>query len=151
MVKGFPVEDHLDGVSNYGSWKPRVLMTLEENEVKDFAVKEAPFPDDATQQTAWRKSDVKARKITMDSVRNHLISIIAKKETAKEMFDSLKKLFERDSTSRSIALRTQLHTIKMHKSKIVASYFTRISELRDQLCDIGEIIPDSEAHQGLVT
>ena len=78
MVKGFPVEDRFDGVSNYGSWKPRVLMILEENDVKDFALKEVPFPDDVTQQTTWRKSDVKARKILMDSVRNHLISVIAK-------------------------------------------------------------------------
>ena len=54
------MEDRLDVVSNYGSWKPRVLMTLEENDVKDYAVKEVPFPDDATQQTSWRKSDVKA-------------------------------------------------------------------------------------------
>ena len=66
MVKGLPVEDRLDGVFNYGSWKPRVLMTLEENEVKDFAMKKVPFPIDATQQTTWRKSDVKARKILMD-------------------------------------------------------------------------------------
>ena len=34
MVKDLPTEDRLDGVSNYGSWKPRVLMTLEENELK---------------------------------------------------------------------------------------------------------------------
>ena len=71
IVKGLLVEDHLDGVSNYGSGKPRVLMILEENDVKDFVVKEAPFPDDATQQTTWRKSDVKARKILMDLVKNH--------------------------------------------------------------------------------
>ena len=38
MVKGFLVEYHLDGVSNYGSWKPWVLLNLEENEVKDFAL-----------------------------------------------------------------------------------------------------------------
>ena len=28
MVRGLPVEDCLDGVSNYGSWKPRVLDEL---------------------------------------------------------------------------------------------------------------------------
>ena len=106
MVKGLPMEDRLDGVSNYGSWKHRVLLTLEEKDVEDFALKEVPFPDDATQQTTWRKSDVKARKILMDSVKNHLVSHMAKAETVKEMFDSLKKLFERDSTNRSIALRT---------------------------------------------
>ena len=58
------------------------------------------------------------------------------------MLDALKKLFEHGSTSQSIALRTQLHTIKMTRSKIVASYFTRVTELRDQLGDIGETISD---------
>ena len=73
-----------------------------------------------------------------------MISVIAKNETTKEMFDALKKLFERDSTIRSIALRTQLHTIKMTRSKSVASYFTRVTELRDQLGDIGETIYDKD-------
>lgn len=76
----------------------------------------------------------------MDSMRNHLISIIAKKEIAKEMFDAQKRLFDHDSTSRSIALRTQLHTIKMNKSEFVTSYFIRVAKLRDQLGDIGETI-----------
>ena len=52
----------------------------------------------------------------MDYLKNHLVSHLAKSEIAKEMFDSLKKLFERDSPSRSIALRTLLHTIKMNRS-----------------------------------
>lgn len=42
MVRGFPVEDRLDGVSNYGSWKPRVLLNLEEKEVKVFALTTLP-------------------------------------------------------------------------------------------------------------
>ena len=38
MVRDLPVEDRLDGASNYGSWKPTVLLALEEHEVMDFAV-----------------------------------------------------------------------------------------------------------------
>ena len=90
MVKGLSVEDCLYGASNYGSWNPRVLVYLEENEVKDFALTNVPVPDDATQLAAWKRSDVKARKIFMDLVKNHLVSHLAKLETAKEMFDSLK-------------------------------------------------------------
>ena len=99
MVKGLPVEDHLDGASNHGSWKPRVLLYLEENEVKDFALTTVPIPDDATQLAAWKRNDVKAWNILMDSVKNHLVSHLAKSKIAKDMFDSLKKLFERDSAS----------------------------------------------------
>ena len=66
MVTGLTVEDRLDGASNYGSWKPRVLLYLEENEVKDFALTTVPVPDDATQLAAWKRNDVKARGILID-------------------------------------------------------------------------------------
>jgi hypothetical protein len=117
---------------------------LEENKVKDFALTTVSIPDDATQLATWKRNDVKAQNILMDYVKNHLVSHLAKSETTKEMFEYLKKLFERDSASRMIASRTQLHTIRMNKSESVASYFMRIADLRDQLGDIGETILDRE-------
>lgn len=59
MVKGLPIGDRLDGASKYGSWKPRVFLYLEENEVKEFALKIVPIIDDATQLEAWKRNDVK--------------------------------------------------------------------------------------------
>ena len=106
----------LDGASNYGSWKPRVLLTLEEYDVKDFTVKEVPMPKEEEHQASWRRHDVKERKILMDSMKSHLIFHISKAETAKYMFDILKNIFECDDTIRLIALRTQVHTIKMKRS-----------------------------------
>ena len=50
MVRGLPVEDHLDGGSNYGSWKRRVLLALEEYDVKDFALKDVPMPEEEDRQ-----------------------------------------------------------------------------------------------------
>ena len=46
MVRGLPVEYHLDGGSNYGSWKPRVLFSLDEYGLKDFASKDVPIPEE---------------------------------------------------------------------------------------------------------
>ena len=74
--------------------------------MKDFAVKEVPMLEEEEHQASWRRHDVKARNILMHSVKSHLIFHISKAATAKDMFDILKNLFERDSTSRSIALRT---------------------------------------------
>ena len=68
--------------------------TWKKNEVKEFTLTTVPIPDDATHLTAWKMSDVKVRKILMDSVKNHLVSHLSKSETTKEMFDSSKKLFE---------------------------------------------------------
>ena len=78
------MEDRLDRASNHGSWKPRVLLALEEYDAKDFAVKEVPMPEEEECQASWRRHDVKARKILMDSVKIHLIFHISKAETAKD-------------------------------------------------------------------
>ena len=133
MVRGLPVEDRLDGASNYGSWKTRVLIALEEYDVVEFVVDDIPKPTEEDQErlASWRRHDVKARKILIDSVKSHLLFHISKAATAKEMFDILKKLFERDSTSKSIALRSQLHTLKMKKLESIDSYFVRIAEIKN--------------------
>ena len=108
MVSGLPVEDRLDGASNYGSWKTRVLIALEEYDVVEFAINDISKPAEEEHEhlASWRRHDVKARKILIDSMKSHLLFHISKAAIAKEMFDILKKLFERDSTSKSIALRS---------------------------------------------
>ena len=59
MVRGLSVEDQLDGASNYGSWKTRVLIALEEYDVVDFAVKDIPRPVEEEQErlASWRKHE----------------------------------------------------------------------------------------------
>ena len=39
----------------------------------------------------WRKSDARARRILVDSVRDHMVSQISQKKTTREMFKSLKE------------------------------------------------------------
>jgi hypothetical protein len=47
------------------------------------------------------------------------------------MFDSLNNFFERNNTSRAIALKHQLQNVKMAKSDTIATFFMKISEIRD--------------------
>ena len=77
MVRGLPVEDRLDGASNYGSWKTRVLIALEEYDVVEFVVDDIPKPTEEDQErlASWRRHDVKARKILIDSVKSYLLFI----------------------------------------------------------------------------
>ena len=80
----------------------------------------------------------------MDSIRDQLVPHIAKLKTTKEMFNTLKRLFENSSTSRALALRQQLQNAKMARGDSVTSFFMKISDLRDQLGTMGEIIADRE-------
>ena len=47
-----------------------------------------PEPSEDTEKIQWKKNSTKARKIMIDSVMNHLLPIISKLKTAKEMFDT---------------------------------------------------------------
>ena len=72
------VEDRLDGASNFNSWKSRVLIILEENDLLQFENKKIPEPkeeeEEEEEKTKWKKSDAKARRIMIYSVKDHLIS-----------------------------------------------------------------------------
>lgn len=60
----------------------------------------------------------------MDGVKDHLISHIDEKSTAKEMWDTLKKLYEAKNENRIMALKDKLHVTRMVKGESVASYLT---------------------------
>ena len=90
------VEDRLEGDSNFIPWKSRVLL-LEENDLLQFVNAKVPEPIAKEGKPRWRKNDAKARRILVDSVRDHLVPQISEKTTVRKMFETLKKLFEHSS------------------------------------------------------
>ena len=91
-----------------------------------------------------RKGDAKARRILVDSVKDHLVPQVSKKKIARKMFKTLKKLFEHSSINVTLTLRNQLSTMKMIKFESIASYFMRITELWENLRTSGDNIEDKE-------
>jgi hypothetical protein len=59
------------------------------------------------------------------------------------MYDALKNMFERNNTNIDLTLKHQLQNLKMTKDDTIATFFMKISEIRDQLGAIGEIIIDN--------
>ena len=70
---GMKVEDRLDGTSNFNSWKSRVLLILEENDLLKFVNEDVPKLEEEAEKTQWRKNDARARRILVDSVKGHLV------------------------------------------------------------------------------
>jgi len=66
------VEDHLDRATNFISWKFRVLI-LDENDLLKLVNQKVQEPDAEEDESHWRKSDARARKIFVDSVRDHFV------------------------------------------------------------------------------
>jgi hypothetical protein len=58
------------------------------------------------------------------------------------MYVALKNMFEITNTLKSLTMKNQLQHIKMTKDDTVATFFMKISEIKDQLGAIGETISD---------
>ena len=110
----------------------------------DHVKKMLPEPEDEEAKAKFKKNEVKAKRILMDSIKDPLIPNVSELKTAKEMFDALTKLNESKNTSRKLTLRHQLKNVTMNKSKTITNFFTRISHIKDQLVAIGDPIEDDE-------
>ena len=60
------------------------------------------------------------------------------------MFDALSNLFEGRNIKRKMTLRNQLKGVKDQKSETMHLYFTRVSQIKDQLEAIGDMVEDAE-------
>ena len=78
-------------------------------------------PEGEEEKSKYQKNEGKAKRILIDSVKDHLIPHISELDTTKKMFDALVGLFEGNNTSRKLALRHQLQSIMMNRSDTVAT------------------------------
>jgi hypothetical protein len=108
MVPSLRVEDRLDGATNFRSWKTRILLVLEENELQNHVKEVIPEPEGAEEKAKYKKNEAKAKRILIDSIKDHLIPHVVELKTAKEVYDALVGLFESNNTSRKLTLRHQL-------------------------------------------
>jgi hypothetical protein len=84
-----------------------------------------------------KEEDVKAIKLIINSVRDHLLPHISNLKTTYKMFEELKKMFESENTLRDLTLKSQLQSTKMTKGDTVSIFFMKISEIKEQLEAIG--------------
>jgi hypothetical protein len=81
-------------------------------------------PEDAIEKAKHQKDSIRAQRIIVDSIKDHLILYVSSKETPKEMFDALRKIYEEKNINRKMNLRTQLKNTKMQKGEIIQEYFS---------------------------
>jgi hypothetical protein len=94
--------------------------------------------------TAFTKKDIKAKRILFDAVKDHIIPHVSSKTYVHEMWTALKNLFQNSNENRKMVLREKLKSIKMTKSESVTCYLSRITQVRDELGAVGEVIPSTE-------
>jgi hypothetical protein len=92
----------------------------------------------------FKDGDINAMSIIVDSIKDHLIPYISHLDSSKKMYDALTNLFSVRNIGQVMSLKNELCDMKMNDDDIITSYFVRISQLRDQLQAIEEIISEKE-------
>lgn len=137
-------KNKLEGATNIRAWKTRIDLVFSRNKALDIVKEKVTEPDDEAGKVKFKGDDIMAMSIIVESVRDHLIPYIADHESSKQMYDALIGLYTINNIGQSMSLMNQLRDVKMTKIDTVASYFMRISQLRDQLKAIDEIVSDKE-------
>ena len=99
------LDENLEGVDNFGSWKYRISLVLEENDLDSYSNEEIPILVGDEAKALHKKNLVKAKRIIVDSINDHLIPQVFSLKTPKDMFDALTKLFEEKNINRKMTLR----------------------------------------------
>jgi hypothetical protein len=154
MTYSMKSENKLEGASNFRAWKTRIDLILAKNKVLDIVkgkIVEPQFeagkekePQNVAAMEKFKDNDINAMSIIVDSVKDHLIPYISNLDSSKKMYDALTNLFAVRNIGQVMSLKNELRDTKMTKDDTVASYFVRISQLRDQLQAIEEVIPEKE-------
>jgi hypothetical protein len=74
---------------------------------------------------------IRGKKIIADSIKDHLIAQVSYKNTPKDMFDSLTRMYEGKNINHKMNLRTQLKNTKMQKGETMQDYFSRVSQFQE--------------------
>jgi hypothetical protein len=92
----------------------------------------------------FKDVDINVMSIIVDSIKYHLIPYISHVDSLKNMYDSLTNIFSVRNIGQVMSLKNELCDMKMNEDDSITSYFLRISQLRDQLQAIEEIISKKE-------
>ena len=114
------LDENLEGANNFWSWKYRISLVLEENELDSY-INEVPVPEGDEAKDLHKKKLVMAKRIIVYSIKDHLIPQVSSLKTPKAMFDALTKLFEGKNINRKMTLRNQLKNVKIQNAETIQS------------------------------
>jgi hypothetical protein len=92
----------------------------------------------------FKDGDVNAMSIIVESIKDHLISYISHIDSSKKMYDALTNLFSVRNIGQVMSLKNELRVMKINDDDRITSYFVIISQLRDELQAIEDIISEKE-------
>ena len=91
---GLRDQDRLDDVSNFAIWKARILTDLKEYGIRDQTKNVLAVPTYVDALKKFNENQVRAKRLIMDGVKDHVVPHIAKKKTINEVWTTLTMLYQ---------------------------------------------------------
>jgi hypothetical protein len=127
--------------SNFSLWKMRIKTILrKDNCLAAIGDRPAKITDNAK----WNEMDDNAIANIHLALADEVISSVAEKKIAKEIWETLTKLYESKSLHNKIFLKRRLYTIRMAETMAVTDHINTIRTLFSQLTTLGQQIEESE-------
>lgn len=124
---------------NYQLWKFKVEMLLSRDDLWEVTTTERPQNNDQD----WDKKNRQARATISLLVEDDQLIHIRHEDTAKGMWDVLKRLHERSSLNSKLFLLWKLYKMRLSREQDMQEHINAMLEVIAQLRSIGENITDS--------
>ena len=115
------------------------MNTFVEFDLDDLVTRNLEEPTAVTARVAYRKKQAKAKRLIFESIKDSMMPLVQSLPIAKDCMDTLSKLYDVDAPSLKRSLKKELFTMKMENDEIVASFFSRIAQLKEQLTAIATV------------
>jgi hypothetical protein len=154
MNYSMKLENKLYGASKFRVWKTRIDLILSKNKVLEIVkgkVMELEFEEGKEKEMQniavmlkFKNGEINSMSIILDSIKYHLKPYISHIDSSNNMYDALINLFSVKNIEQIMSLKNEFHDMNMNDYDSITSYFVRISQLRDQIQAIDEIILEKE-------
>ena len=112
MAPSTKLEDKLEGLEKFLAWKYRIGLILKENGLEKYIKNKVA---EAEAKEKHEQDLIKAMRIIVYSIKDHLIPQVSYKKTPKQMYDSLSIMYEGKNINIKMNMRTQFKGTKMGK------------------------------------
>ena len=127
--------------SNFSLWKMKIKAVLRKD--KCLAAIEGR-PKEITDDAKWEEIDGSAIANLHLALADEVLSSISEKKSAKEIWDTLMKLYEAKSLHNKIFLKRRLYTLRMSESTPVTDHINVLNTLFSKLTSLGQKIEEVE-------
>ncbi|XP_021753588.1 uncharacterized protein LOC110718958 [Chenopodium quinoa] len=122
----------------YSNWVELLECHAHAFDVLDHIDPKTPRPTDLS-DTMWKRLDSVVKNWIYGTISTHLLeTILCKGDTAQQVWDKLKEIFQDNKTTRADYLENQFNQLHPSKFSDISSYCRELKNLKDQPANVDQ-------------